>query len=189
MPASHGRDLELVARVLAGDPAAIDTFVEEMKCIPRFLSVLATSHRRTLTDHDREDLTQQAIAVVWRKLDRYEGRAELKTWVYRIVRFEVLNEVRRKQRSPFLLSEESREDVAPEDDSEPLDYDELHRALDELDPSESEPIRLKHFECLKFTEVAERLGIPPETAKTRYYRGMRRLGQKLGPRLGEEDPA
>ena len=50
-----------------------------------------------------------------------------------------------------------------------------YMGLSMLSPGESEVIRLKHFAQMTFEEIAERLGISANTAKTRYYRGLERL--------------
>lgn len=62
----------------------------------------------------------------------------------------------------------------------------LLEAVDALDRPEAEVIELKHFEGLSFTEVAARLSISSNSVKTRYYRGLRRLEQRLSPIFREE---
>ena len=63
-----------------------------------------------------------------------------------------------------------------------------HGALERLGGVEAETIRIKHFEGLTFEAVGVRLGIPTNTAKTRYYRGMLRLEKLLRSAMGRSEP-
>lgn len=62
-------------------------------------------------------------------------------------------------------------------------HEEIRQAMERLPPAEAEVIRLKHFEGLTFDEIGTRLDTSPNTAKTRYYRGLGTLETLLGPRL------
>jgi len=182
-------DLDLIRQVLARKRPAIDRFVERMRCVPRFVIVLNRSLGLGLGEADLEDLVQASLTVVWRKLEQFEGRARLETWVHRIVRWELMNEIRRRRREPHAAEEPAVEpSVTTNSTYDPLDYECLMNALNELPMDESEVIRLRHFEQLPFAAVARRLSIPIETAKTRYYRGLRNLARSLGPRFDEERP-
>ena len=55
------------------------------------------------------------------------------------------------------------------------DRDHLAIALERVGGVEAEAVALKHYEGLTFEEMAQRLGIPASTLKTRYYKGMSRL--------------
>ena len=57
---------------------------------------------------------------------------------------------------------------------------EVRRAIDALDPEDAELVRLQHFEDLTHAQIAERLGIPVGTVKSRSFRVHRRLAGLLG---------
>src|SRR5262245_47547866 len=82
-PGAHVADLSLVRGVHRGDPDASRRFIDRMRCIPKILSVLNARSGRPLDGHDLRDLTQDTLMAVWKKLDRFEGRASLETWAYR----------------------------------------------------------------------------------------------------------
>lgn len=183
----RNEDLVLVERVLAGERDAVDRFVERMRCVPRFVVVLNRSLGLGLHEADLDDLVQSALTIVWRKLGRFEGRARLETWVYRIVRWELMNDVRRRRREPEPGGDELVEPPAPTAPAhDRLDYDCLMEALEGLAPDDADAVRLRHFEHLTFAAIARRRRIPVETAKSRYYRALRNLEQVLAPRFGEE---
>lgn len=56
----------------------------------------------------------------------------------------------------------------------------VRQAIDELPPDEREIVRLQHLEELTHVEVAERLGLPVGTVKSRSFRAHRRLAARLG---------
>jgi RNA polymerase sigma-70 factor (ECF subfamily) len=193
----HLADLALAQRVLAeagasADAAessgALDEFVTRMGCVPRILATVNARRGRPLGRDELADLAQDTLILLWKKLHTFEGRATLETWAWRFCFLEFSNRVRKVGRRGPLLedlgSEVPPEAVAPTT-THPMEYEPLYQGLERLGDPEAEIIRLKHFEDLTFEELAERLNISPNTAKTRYYRGLGRLREDLGPRLGE----
>ena len=159
-----------------------DRFAERMKCVPRILAALNTKMGRPLDEHDLADLTQDTLLVVIKKLDQFAAHAPLESWVYRICALELMNEVRRKRR---LQSRNRRitSERQPTAEMATDEFEHIHRALDRLGGHDADVVRLKHFEELTFEEIGDRLAISPNTAKTRYYRGISKLESYLG---GEE---
>jgi len=175
---THAADLELVRRALEADARAEDELVARLGCVRRFASLVNRRCGRALAADELEDSVQETLFAVWRKLGTYEGRASLETWVYRFTYLELVGRVRRKLRGPARLEEVDVE--VPGDPSalaRSIEYERLYRSLDTLGPPSADVIRLKHLEALTFEEISERLGISTNTAKTRYYRGMKLLRQ------------
>ncbi len=140
-----------------------------------------------LTSDEVEDLVQDVLVVIWRKVELFEGRSTLETWVYRVCRLELMNGIRRKRR--FLESvEEAEHDPMVESDAIPGggEAEGALRELERLGPPAADIIRMKHFEQLTFEAIGARLSISPNTAKTQYYRGLCRLRSLLDSR-GSED--
>lgn len=173
-------DVELVRGTLARDPESLARFIERMKCVPAMLAVRNSRSGGVLSEAELEDLSQDVVVAVWRKLDRFDGRARLETWVYQFCYLEFLRRCRTLRSRPRLLddlavAEEPEAEVVPGT----LDYEQLYRSFDELGPAEADVLRLKHFEDLTFDEVGARLGVSPNTAKTRYYRALDKLRRRL----------
>lgn len=181
----HNSDTTLVRAVLERDPRAVATLVERLRCIPRILAVLNQRLGNGLGPEDLNDLTQDVLALLWPRLELYNGQASLETWAYGFCFNAVRNALRRGRRRQAAgeLDEALLESpaAAPGDD-----YDDLQRALERLAPREGAVIRLKYFDGLTFEEIGARLSMPTNSAKTSYYRGMRKLEELL--RAGQEEP-
>ena len=154
-----------------------------MTCVPRLLRARNRRAGTPFTPEELEDLSQEALGALWRKLGRYDGSASLETWAFRFCELEFLHGLRAKGRGRLVL-EETLEGTPLEPRSaggvEPADHEHLFRSLEALDSEVAVVVRLKHYEDLTFEVIGERLGCSANTAKTRYYRGLRKLKQALG---------
>ncbi len=185
----HHEDRELAQRAVARDAEALEAYARRMTCVPRMVGALNRRMAARLTPEQVADLSQDVIVLAWRKLDTFEGRASLESWIHRFVFFEIRNVLRRRDRRREVLSDQL-ETLAEEkvETHSPEAYAFLSQSLDELEPPSGDVVRLKHYEHLTFDAIGERLGIPANTAKTHYYRSLQRLRRKLAPRLEGEFP-
>ena len=182
----HWLDYEMVLSVLQRRPDAVVEFINRMGCVPRFLSSRNTRMGRPLSQAELQDVTQDVLTIVWRKLPTFEGKSSLETWVYRICAFEFSNALRRHRRRETGVSHDEELLLQiPEETKQPIgDVEALREELEQLHPEEAEIIRLKHYDDLTFQVIGERLGLSDNTAKTRYYRGLRRLKDAMNRRGG-----
>jgi RNA polymerase sigma-70 factor (ECF subfamily) len=177
----HRSDLELVKATRSGEPRAVEGFVRRMRCVHLSLAAQNARLGRPLNEHDIEDVSQEVLVLIWNKLGSFAGLSTLETWVYRFTSLELMNAIRRK-RTRSRVGELTQEPPAGELTGvglRLLEYEHLHRALERLDVSEADVIRLKHFEELTFEEIGAFLSMPVNTAKTKYYRGLQRLHEAL----------
>ena len=194
---THEQDLDLARRVLDRDQAALQALLDRLQCVPRILAARNRMLGRPLSNDELADLAQDVVASALRKLDTFEGRAALETWLYRIASWELMNRIRRRQRRRGVVKEaDALEDFEPASSGPgPAELAEeadaarlrqrLHAELERLSPADQELVRLKHYEDLSFTQLGERLGSSPNTLKARYYRAMSKLRTLLAP-LREE---
>lgn len=180
-------DRLLVDRVLRGDAAAVDLFVSRMSCIAGILSHLNRRRGSTLTEQDLLELSQDVFEQVWKRLETFRGEAVLETWVYNFCVNTIANRVRSANRRRTLELDAS---ILPAQTSKSESLDEndaalLVSSLDGLPEIDRRIVRLRLFDSHTFDAVGERVGIPAESAKTRYYRALARLHDRLAGKFGE----
>lgn len=178
------RDEETIRAALAGSRAATERLARRLLAVPRLVAAIDARRGQRLSEHDIEDLAQDLLVIVWEKLGQFRGTGTLESWLYRFCLLEYMNRVRRLQRlpRPFPLLDPR---ATPTGASGEADAEALEALLASLGPPEEEIVRLKHFEDLSFAELGERLGLSPNTAKTRYYRGIQWLRRRLSQRVEE----
>jgi len=147
--------------------------------------VFTVAHR-TLGRRDlAEEATQQTFLKAWRAAASFDPSRELGPWLVTIARRTAIDIHRREARR----STTPLDDVAPADPNvvelpvgveRSLEIAEVRAAVDSLPPDEREIVRLAHLEELTHSEIAERLGVPVGTVKSRSFRAHRRLAAMLG---------
>ncbi|MEM7305715.1 MAG: RNA polymerase sigma factor [Planctomycetota bacterium] len=167
-------------RTLAGERRAVEDFCDRMSCVRRMVAFQNRKLGAPLKQDEIEDLVQETLTVVWRKLADYAGEGALESWVFRFTYLELLARLRQLRRLPQLLEDV---DHPPEPEAElvpgAFEYERLNRSLGRLEPGAASIIRLKHFQECTFEEIGRRIGVPTNTAKTRYYRGLAKLRELL----------
>jgi RNA polymerase sigma-70 factor (ECF subfamily) len=137
--------------------------------------------RITGNDADAADAAQEALLAIVRGLERFDGRSAFSTWCYRIATNASLDELRRRKRRPI-----PGIDGGDEDDGvrhEPVDprshqsidavadREALEAALVELPDDFRLAVVLRDVADLDYAEIAEVLGVPTGTVKSRIARG------------------
>lgn len=183
---AHAADLALVRRALGGDGDAQDRLFERLRCVPRFVCAFHRRFGAPLDVGALEDLVQNVLLSVWRRLPDFRGEAALETFAYPFCRFETLNAVRRWQRRAPHEVASGADDGPPEPsvdlpvDRGLLEAETLH-LLDVLSPSEARVVHLRHFEGREVSEIAALLAISTSSVKTHYYRALAKLRARLDP--------
>lgn len=183
------QDQELALEAKQGCPEARDRLAERLRCVPIFMVSRNRKLKQSLPPEDLEDLAQDVVAVVWRKLECYRGEAPLEGWIYRFCVLEMRNFVRQKtyQESRKLNLVDHSHDLkdlgAVRDDF----YEDIYTGLTKIEPQHSQIIRLRHFSQMTFKEISKLLEISLNTAKTHYYRGLLKLKTYIDPQRMEGD--
>lgn len=168
---------ELVARCLSGDLSGFEPIVE------RYNRVLFGVALRLLGNYqDACDATQDAFIKAFEHLESYDPERKLFSWLYRILVNECLN-TRRARRPSEPLDERLAGAASPLDAA--LDGERRERiqaALGELPFDSRQVVVLRHFADLSYGEIAETLGIPEKTVKSRLFTARQRLAELLGAR-------
>ena len=174
-------DEQLLERVAALDPAAVEQLYERYKSM-----AYALASRITADSALAEDVVQDAFLGVWRNASRYAAsRASVRTWVLSIVHHRAIDAVRRRrptselpaadaQPPPALVVDDAWAEVAGR-----LEREIIAAALEELSPAQREAIELAYFGGLTQPEIAERTGAPLGTVKSRVRLGLLSLREIL----------
>jgi RNA polymerase sigma-70 factor (ECF subfamily) len=194
-------DQALIERTLAGDGAAFGMLMERFQ---RKIYRVAFSVVRDEVEADT--ITQDTFIQAYTHLARFEGRAELETWLTRIA----INRGRdwlRRRRFVSLFTLRSDEDGVTETMIEPVDERPdaerqvlsvqlrvaIHRAERGLSPQQKVIFRLRHYENLSLEEIAEHLGLQSGTVRAHLFRAIHKIrkelaGWRTNPRI-EHEPA
>ena len=188
-PGSAGDDAALLARLAAGDHRAAAELYD------RFAPMLmAVAFRITRSRADAEDVLLETLEQAWRQAPRYEqSRGSLEAWLAVIARSRAFDRVRMDQRrerrivriedQPGGVLLEARDQTIPA--TEVAEASDARRrvaeALATLPAAQREAVELAFYDGLSHSEVAEKLGEPLGTVKTRIRLAMLKLRDLLLP--------
>jgi len=130
-----------------------------------------------------EDLAQEALLNVWRKAHLFDpAKASAATWLFTIARNLRIDAVRRERRPELEPDDFLPESPAGADDVMALADDELRLrvALKDLPPDQVQVVELSFFADKPHSQIADELGIPLGTVKSRLRLAMTRLKRALG---------
>jgi RNA polymerase sigma-70 factor, ECF subfamily len=171
-------DEVLVARVASGDAAAMRAlFARHQVRVYRFV-------RRIVNDPTTaEDLTSEVFLDVWRRAPSFKARSTVTTWLLAIARYKSLS-LRRRPQLQQLDAEVAARIVDTGSDPAALVEQQdrkavLRRCLALLSTEHRQVIDLVYYHERSIREVAEIVGIPANTAKTRVFFARKRLAELL----------
>ena len=169
-------DAALVTAAQRGDRTAADALLRA-----HYDTIYAVCRRMLGQDADAQDATQDALIAVVRGLPRFDGRSTVRTWIYRITMNICLDELRRRRRRPEPNHDLVERRVATlHDPSEAVDARLTLDALLALLPSEFRAaVVLRDIADLDYAAIAEVLGIPDGTVRSRISRGRLHLSRAV----------
>ncbi len=129
-----------------------------------------------------EDVAQDAILKAWKALPTFRGESSMRSWVLRITHNTAISTLRRRReelRDPALLPEKESRSSTETEAVQHLSIEAFEEALNQLDELSRSIIVLREIEGLPYEEIAELVGVPLPTVKTRLLRGRRVLAAAL----------
>ena len=188
-------DAKLVARVQAGDKAAFDLLV--LKYQRKILRLLS----RMLRDQSEiEDVMQEAFIKAYRALPQFRGDSAFYTWLYRIAINTARNWMASQSRRPSSPSLHQSEDGETFDEIDNLTDNNTPESLlasREIAASVNVTIQalpaelrtaivLREIEGLSYEEIAQAMGCPIGTVRSRIFRAREAIATKLRPMIDQQ---
>src|SRR5690348_6700896 len=173
-------DGELIQRAAGGDRSAFELLYQ------RYARPVFGLALRRLGDRGRaEDAVQETFASIWRSAASYKPeRGPGAPWLYAVARNAIVDRARSRSDVPSDIPVEPANEPGLGDRAEQSWVSwRVHRALEELPEREREVISLAYWSGLSQSEVAEFLGIPLGTVKTRTRAALAHLADVLGDEL------
>jgi RNA polymerase sigma-70 factor, ECF subfamily len=178
-------DEELVARSIGGDS---DSFNELVLRWER--PIYALAYRTIGREEDARDVCQETFLRAFRALPGFRGQAKFSSWLYRIALNLCRDWVRRERRAPVVQASEDVDLIELAAAAEPSESIEdlvarndlsraVERAMALLPEEQRTAIVLKEYHGLTFQEIADLVGCPLSTVKTRLYQGLTVLRREL----------
>lgn len=186
---AHLSDEALVALVARGDEPALAELYDRVGRVAYGLAL-----RVVRDDRLAEDAVQEGFLAVWRAATTFRPeRAKASTWILTLVHRRAVDLVRREQRRRADALDDAvaaaiGSDQAGPDEKTWLRYeqDRVQAALGHLPDAQREAIELAYFGGYSQTELAQRLGVPLGTIKSRMFAGLARLRELLDDIAPEE---
>ncbi len=178
-------DVRLMQLVSRGDTRAFEELIERHQSL-----VAGTVARMLGSNSDVEDIAQQVFIRVWKSARRYVPRAKFTTWLLKITRNLVFNELRRSKRHAHvpLQTDPGAEEFPLKDEKNPapdasLLQTELQQAIEDaitqLPESQRIALILRRYEQLSYEEISEVLDLSVPAVKSVLFRARTELRARL----------
>jgi RNA polymerase sigma-70 factor, ECF subfamily len=136
-----------------------------------------------------DDAVQQTFLQAWRAASRFDVNRPLSAWLYAIARRVCIDEYRKASRAPAVARDDEAIDGVVDGPSLDRTWTvwEVRRAIDELPADERLVVRMASLEGWSLSDIADHLGLPIGTVKSRSFRAHRRLAAALA-HLRHDEP-
>jgi RNA polymerase sigma-70 factor, ECF subfamily len=178
-------DEELVARSIGGDANSFNELIKRWE-----RPIYALAYRQIGREEDARDVCQETFLRAYRALNGFRGHAKFSSWLYRIALNLCRDWLRRERRTPVVTVAEDVDLIELASKLEPSETVEdrvarhdlsraVERAMAVLPEEQRTAILLKEYHGLTFQEIADLVGCPLSTVKTRLYQGLAVLRREL----------
>jgi len=169
-------DFELVRKFNAGDESAFNEIVK------KYQKKIYWHARQMLGDHlDADEVTQEVLIVLYKKLKTFNFKSSLFTWIYRIVTTRSLNQIKRNQLKKFLSFENANESEFAEkkdiidDIINKEKLEKLNKILQKIPPKQRQVFVLRNFEQLSYEEISKITGKSIGGLKANYFHALKKI--------------
>jgi RNA polymerase sigma-70 factor (ECF subfamily) len=188
-PGDDAEDVRLMRLIGRGDDDAFEQLIERHQTL-----VAGTVARMLGSNSDVDDIAQQVFIRVWRSASRYVPRAKFTTWLLKITRNLVFNELRRSKRHAYVpmqpdpeMEELPVKDAVDQAPDALLLEAELQRKIEEailsLPENQRMALILRRYEDLSYEQIAEILDLSVPAVKSLLFRARTELRKRLSKYL------
>jgi len=178
-------DEELVAKSIGGDAESFNELILRWE-----RPIYALAYRTIGREEDARDVCQETFLRAFRALPGFRGQSKFSSWLYRIALNLCRDWMRRERRTPVVQAPEDMDLLELAAAAEPSESIEdlvarkdlmrgVERVMAGLPEEQRTAIILKEYHGLTFQEIAELVGCPLSTVKTRLYQGLVVLRREL----------
>ena len=182
-------DVRLMRLVSAGDTQAFEELIERHQSL-----VAGTVARMLGSNSEVEDIAQQVFIRVWKSAGRYTPRAKFTTWLLKITRNLVFNELRRTRRraqvpiqtEPDAAEIPLKDETNPTPDASLLEnelQEAIEKAITELPERQRMALVLRRYEELNYEQIADILDLSVPAVKSILFRARTELRAQLSKYL------
>lgn len=182
-------DVRLMRLIGSGDTSALEQLIERHQAL-----VAGTVARMLGSNSDVEDIAQQVFIRVWKSAGRYTPRAKFTTWLLKITRNLVFNELRRwKRRAQVPIQSDAdaeeivlKDETSPTPDASLLEHELQHAiedAITQLPETQRMALVLRRYEQLNYEQIAEVLDLSVPAVKSLLFRARSELRERLSKYL------
>ena len=182
-------DVRLMRLVGTGDTQAFEELIERHQSL-----VAGTVARMLGSNSEVEDIAQQVFIRVWKSAGRYTPRAKFTTWLLKITRNLVFNELRRTRRRAYvpIQTESEAEEIPLKDETSPMPdasllenelQEAIEKAITELPERQRMALVLRRYEELNYEQIAEILDLSVPAVKSILFRARAELRARLSKYL------
>jgi RNA polymerase sigma-70 factor (ECF subfamily) len=186
------KDQNLVQRVQRGDKVAFEMlFTKYQRRVSRLVA------RFVRSEAEVEDIVQESFIKAYRALASFRGDSAFYTWLYRIAVNTAKNHLVSASKRPISLSQfekndddDFQEDIFMSDAATPESElitkqiaETVNKSMNELPADLREAIMLREIEGMSYEDIAEAMGCPIGTVRSRIFRAREAISEKIKPML------
>ena len=169
-------DFEIVKRFISGDESAFNLLAK------KYQKRIYWHARQMLDNHlDADEVTQEVLIVIYKKLKTFNFKSSLYTWIYKIVTTRSLNQIRRKKVKRLLSIDDAqetelshKEDIV-EDISNRQKLEKVKKALEKIPPKQRQVFVMRNFDELSYEEISEITGKSVGGLKANYFHALKKV--------------
>lgn len=173
----QNNDFELIKRFLNGDIGAFNSIVKKYK------KKIYWHARQMVGNHsDADEVTQEVLIVIYRKLNTFNFKSSFNTWLYRVISTRSLNQIRKRQIKKFFSVNDDENEIELHDPNDIIQniyskekLERVNKMLQKLPPKQRQIFILRNYDQLSYEEISKITGKSVGGAKANYFHALKKV--------------